>query len=343
MAALMRIAHLLFTKRFAGSERYAIELANAQSRAHEVCFVLANAAAEDRPDAWAHRLAPSVEQHRLTYPQFLPMTRVAHWARRWRPDVCHAHLSFACKALRGIDEPSLRVATLHIAYKPRQHAHMHGLIAITPRQLAQVPADFKGRVAQIDNWSEPRSAEVGARERLRAAWGVAPDDWLVGTLGRAEHSKGWDLLVQAFQRARLPGARLVLVGDGPAWSGVRKLAAPNIIMPRFTNEPANCLAAFDLFVSAARSEPFGLVFLEAMHAGLPVLATATEGANHLGASFASLVPCGDVTALARDLERLNRERPASRSYPLTRYRLDNKVSEIYRFYETLHSAKMSTG
>ncbi|HEY0956761.1 MAG TPA: glycosyltransferase [Roseateles sp.] len=328
----MRIAHLLFTKRFAGSERYAIELANAQSGQHEVCFVLANAAAEDRPDAWARRLDPRVQQHRLAFPRLLPALRVARWARDWRPDICHAHLSYACKALAGVAAPAVRVATLHIAYKPRQHGHLDGLIAITPQQLAQVPAGFGGRVVQINNWSQPTPAEPGARERLRAAWGVAPEDWLVGTLGRGEHSKGWDLLVQAFERAALPGARLVLVGQGPDWQAVRSQAGERVVMPGFTNEPANCLAAFDLFVSAARSEPFGLVFLEAMHAGLPILATATEGATHLQAGFEPLLPCGDVAALAQALVRLHAQRPARRAHALEPFSLPARVAEIEAFY-----------
>lgn len=328
----MRIAHLLFTKRFAGSERYAIELANAQAQAHEVCFVLADAAAEDRPDAWAQRLDPRVQQHRLTYPQFLPATRIARWAKAWQPDVCHAHLSFACKALAGVKRPTVRVATLHIAYKARQHGHMDGLIAITPQQLAQIPPGFAGRVAQINNWSQPRPPEPGARERLRAAWGVGPDDWLVGTLGRGEHSKGWDVLVQAFRQAALPGARLVLVGQGPDWQAVRAQAGADVVMPGFTNEPANCLAAFDLFVSAARSEPFGLVFLEAMHAGLPILATATEGAQHLQASFEPLLPCGDVAALAGALTRLHARRPARRVHATEPFALPARVAEIEAFY-----------
>jgi glycosyltransferase involved in cell wall biosynthesis len=332
----MRIAHLLFTKRFAGSERYAVELANAQAAHHDVWFVLARAAAEDRPDAWAHRLDPRVRQVRLWMPRVLTATRVARWARTWQPDVCHAHLSFACKAVSALQLRAARVATLHIAYKARQHEHLDGLIAITPQQLEQIPPGYPGKVRHIANWSQPRAPDPGARERLRAAWGIAPQDWLVGTLGRGEHSKGWDLLVQAFQRARLPGARLVLVGAGPDWSAIRARAPVDVVMPGFTNEPQNCLAAFDLFVSAARSEPFGLVFLEAMHAGLPILASATGGASYLGGSFEALLPVGDVAALAAALARLNEARlagtPLRRTHPVERFGLQERAAEIEDFY-----------
>ncbi|MDR7267572.1 glycosyltransferase involved in cell wall biosynthesis [Pelomonas saccharophila] len=337
----MRIAHLLFTKRFAGSERYAIELANAQAEHHEVCFLLNPAAAEDRPDAWAGRLDPRVQQVRLGLPWLMPATRAARWARAWRPDVCHAHLSYACKALSGM--PAAGVATLHIAYKARQHAHLDGLIAITPQQLAQIPADYAGRVAQISNWSEPRTPAAGARERLRAAWGVAPQDLLIGTLGRGEYSKGWDLLVEAFMRARLPDARLVLVGEGPEWNAVRVRAPAEVVMPGFTNEPENCLAAFDVFVSAARSEPFGLVFLEAMHAGLPIVATATEGATYLGGSFEALTPCGDAAELAVALARVSESRSKGedlrRLHPVERFGRAARAAEIEDFYRDCIAAR----
>ena len=332
----MRIAHLLFTKRFAGSERYAIELANAQAEHHDVCFLLSSAAAEDRPDAWAARLDQRVQQVRLHLPTLFPATRVSHWAAQWQPDVCHAHLSFACKALAGLDGAAARVATLHISYKAHQHGHLDGLIAITPGQLAQIPPSYAGTVRQISNWSEPKPAAPGARERLRADWGVGPNDWLIGTLGRGERSKGWDLLVEAFQQARLPGARLVLVGEGPEWRAVRASAPADVVMPGFTNEPENCLTAFDLFVSAARSEPFGLVFLEAMHAGLPIVATATEGATYLGGSFEALPPCDDVAALAAALSQVGEARSRGgalrRHHPVERFGRAARAAEIEAFY-----------
>lgn len=332
----MRIAHLLFTKRFAGSERYAIELANAQASEHEVYFLLAAAAAQDRPDAWASRLDPRVRQVRMRLPTVAPGWRVARWASRVRPDVMHGHLSFACKALARAHAARARVATLHIAYKAHQHAHLDGLIAITPGQLAQIPPSYAGVVRQIANWSEPRLAAPGARERLRTTWGIRPDELLIGTLGRGEHSKGWDLLVEAFLQARLPGARLVLVGDGPERAAVRALAPPEVVMPGFTNEPENCLAAFDVFVSAARSEPFGLVFLEAMHAGLPIVATATEGAGYLGGSFEAVTPCGDVASLAAALKQTSEVMSGGarlrRQHPVEQFSRAARTAEIEDFY-----------
>ena len=340
----MRIAHLLFTDRFAGSERYAIELANAQAEHHQVKLILRRSAAQDRPDALAQRVSPAVE-----------LALVDNWGtrwkarrllRQWQPDVAHAHLSGACKALHGLDGLCLRVATLHIHYKSQQHAGLDALVAIAPWQLNAVPARLREHTVQIDNWTQPRQPDAEARTRLRAQHGITADAWLVGGLGRIEHSKGFDLLIEAFERANPPNARLVIVGPGPALAKLRRRAGSRVLLPGFSTTPQDWLAAFDLFVSAARSEPFGLVFLEAMEAGLPVLATRSQGALHLAPQMQPLlVPPEDAAALTEGLRELARLRPPRRAYPMQAHRLERQLTAFDAFYAREHArlARPATG
>lgn len=328
----LRIAHVLLTARFAGSERQAVELANRQVERHAVAMVLSERAAEDRPDAWAHRLDPRVEQVRLGRWRPLWPWQVRNVLQRWRPDVAHAHLSAGCRALRAWRHSALRVATLHIHYKPQQHEGLDALIAIAPWQLEAIPAPIHEHCVVIPNASNPVPPAPGARARLRASLGITEADFLVGTLGRAEHSKGWDLLLQAWIDLAPSGARLVLVGNGPAWSNLRRQAPPDVAMPGFTEHPQDWLAAIDLFVSAARSEPFGLVFLEAMHAHLPVLATATEGARYLGADFIGQPETDSVSALRNALKSVLALRPPRRKYNMLAFRPELQAHRVESFY-----------
>jgi glycosyltransferase involved in cell wall biosynthesis len=333
----MRIAHLLLTSRFAGSERYAIELAAAQAAAgHDVTLLLRRAALDDRPDAPGRFLPAGLPV--VALPDWLPGWHARRWLRRQRPEVAHAHLSAACKALRGV-EGITRVATLHIAYKPRQHAHLDGLVAITPAQLASLPTAFAARSVHIDNWTRAEAAAPGARERLRATLGIGDGVRLLGALGRVEPSKGHDVLLEAFAAAGFGGdVQLVVVGGGSALDGVRKRAPPGVHVTGFSSEPAGWLAAMDGFVSAARSEPFGLVFLEAMASGLPILATATEGGRHLGPLFATpLVPVDDAGALAAALRDFVGQGLGRRDYPMARFRLEAQLPRIEAFYRGLRS------
>lgn len=334
----MRIAHVLLTSRFAGTERHVLDLVAAQADAgHEVSLVLRNKAAQDRPDAIAHRVDPRVR-----------VELVADWLARWpavpqarrrvkalAPDIVHAHLGSACRAMRGITACP-RVSTLHIRYKPAHHAHLDGLIAIAPWQLEAVPPPLRENTVQIDNWTVPRPPSDGARERLRTQAGIAPDAFVVGALGRIEHGKGMDVLVDAFMQAALPGARLAIIGHGGAWDAVRRQAPDDVVMPGFATRPEDWMAAFDCFVSPARDEPFGLVLLEAMQAGLPVVATASEGARHLAQVIGRpLVPTDDAAGLAAALRQVHGEGRRRQAYPLDAYRVQSKEQEVRRFYETL--------
>lgn len=330
----MKIAHLILTRRFAGSERHAVELANAQARAgHEVHFVLCRSAAENRPDAIAHRLDAKVR-----------ITLVSDLFRRWQarraiariaPEVSHAHLSGACRALHGMSNAGLRVATLHIQYKPAQHAKLDALIAIAPWQLAAIPSPLRKHSVQIDNWTLPSHASDGARERIRTAHGIAPGIFLFGALGRCEPGKGFDVLLEAWKRSALPQerARLAIVGQGTAWKALRKDAPPDVLMPGFVSDTRDWLEAFDAFVSPARREPFGLVLLEAMNARLPILASESDGARHLAAQIGTpLFPIDDADVLAARLRALCEARPPRCDYEMSRFDMVARSAEIEAFY-----------
>lgn len=326
----MRIVHVLLTSRFAGTERHVLELAAAQASEHEVTLVLRRAAMRQSEDAIGHRVDPRVRVEVVG--DLLAPWHARRVLRRLRPDVAHAHLSGACRAVRGV-AGCLRVATLHIRYKPRQHARLDGLVAIAPWQLAAIPRGLRERSTQIDNWTVPRAPAADARARLRAAHGIAEDAFLLGALGRVERSKGLDVLLDAYAAAAPPGMRLAIVGGGSAWSALRARAPAAVLMPGFVAAPQDWLAAFDGFASTARSEPFGLVLLEAMQAGLPILASASEGAAHLAPLIGRpLLPVDDVEATAAALRALARERPARRAYDLSGYRLEDKVREVEAFY-----------
>jgi glycosyltransferase involved in cell wall biosynthesis len=94
--------------------------------------------------------------------------------------------------------------------------------------------------------------------------------------------------------------------------------------------------AFDLFVCPSRREPLGRVVLEALDAGTPVLASATDGpAELLARHGGDLVPVGDVAALAARLRHHFEVRTARTEHDLSAYHIDTVARETLAAYREL--------
>jgi glycosyltransferase involved in cell wall biosynthesis len=120
---------------------------------------------------------------------------------------------------------------------------------------------------------------------LRSQWGWGDDKVIVSVGGLAEE-KNWLTLVQAFALAQKshPEIRLVLLGDGPQADALKQLAGELGVTDRVTftgkvpfEEVPAYLKAADIFSFASITETQGLVTLEAMAAGLPVVAVNAIG------------------------------------------------------------------
>jgi len=332
----MKIAHLLIRHSpvFGAAERYAVELANEQARQHEVSFILASGSSRSRPDALAHRLDPRVLV--IPVPGWQPLSILAaHRALLYlAPDVAHAHLAAAERAIRGLRGLCLRVATLHHRYDARRHRHLDALIALSPWQLAEIPEQQRANTRQINTWTAIPPFDAASRRRIRSQLGLGDGDFLVGALGCAEHRQGLDVLIGAFTRASPADARLAIVGSGRQWPRLRRQAPAAIIMPGFTDQPHDWLCAFDALVDPARDQPVGLVLLEAMATGLPILATATSSARQLAPLIGRpLARTGSAADLAQALKQLASERPPRQSYDLGNFQLQQNAGEIGDFYQ----------
>lgn len=147
------------------------------------------------------------------------------------------------------------------------------------------------------------------RRRRRAAWSLAEDTVVVGSVGRLDPFKRCDVLVRAFldvarSRPALP-LRLVLVGDGPEASRLRTLAGTEgvVAFPGRTDAPWDVYPAFDVFAQASAREGLPLTLLEAMACGCLPVVTAVGGVPEVvrDASLGWLVPAGDEAELRHAL------------------------------------------
>jgi len=194
--------------------------------------------------------------------------------------------------------------------------------------------------------AEPSEAD---RRSARAALGASSDDLLVGTLGRLfEPKKGLSVFIDAAAAVlqRVPRARFVLVGDGPARADLEARAARAGLGDRLRfaggrRDVARLLSAYDLFVQPSIWEGFGLTLVEAMAVGLPVVATDVGGIPEIvrHGRDGILVPAGDAAALASAIAALLDD-PARRSAfaaegrhrARTEFHIDRLVAETAALY-----------
>lgn len=205
--------------------------------------------------------------------------------------------------------------------------------------------------APFDAAAERFAAHPEERGALRAELGVGAGEVVFTCVARFAPQKAHDVLLRAFARARgqRDDLRLLLVGDDPFGDGRTRAEAlarelgvhgPVVFCGIRRDVPA-LLAASDAFVMSSLWEGLGLVFLEAMATGIPVLATDVSAVPEVvrGEETGLLVPPGQDEPLAAALLRLaddpglrGRLGAAGRKRVLDHFGLDRMVEETLEVY-----------
>lgn len=136
-----------------------------------------------------------------------------------------------------------------------------------------------------------------------------PDQITIGSVGRLDAMKGYDVLLQAI--SQVDGVKLVIIGEGRERAALEKLAARLGIGDRvkllgWLDNPRDYLPKFDVFVQPSRSEGFPLAIVEAMLATCPVIATRVGSVAEavIDGATGLLVDKDDVEELAKALCKL---------------------------------------
>lgn len=168
--------------------------------------------------------------------------------------------------------------------------------------------------------------------------------------GRYVPQKGYDLLLRTWEKVRreFPDWELVIYGDGEARPELERYAATHglddVRLEHAVNDVFDRFAESSLSVLSSRFEGFGLVVIEAMACGLPVVAFDCKcgpGEIIRNGEDGLLVPAGDCEALAEGMERLMRDEGlrrrmgrAARSN-VERYRMERVMKQWVALYERL--------
>lgn len=281
--------------------------------------------------------------------------------RAFRPDVLHANQAWpwACgyAEAAALLTPGVRVVAVdHLPVDgaiPRVRRlgrrllarRLHAHVAVGERAAREVE-----RLVGLPAGSV-RGVANGVPATAPAPLPRASEGPVVGSLGRITDQKGYDALVRALPE--LPGATLVLVGDGPERAPLEALAAElgvgeRLVVTGWTADARRHLPTFDVFALPSLWEGMPLVILEAMHAGLPVVASDVGSVAEAVADGETgyVVAAGDEQALCERLARLLadaplRERLGARARTVA---ADCFTAEaMARRYEAVYTDVLATG
>jgi phosphatidylinositol alpha-mannosyltransferase len=239
--------------------------------------------------------------------------RTAEALRTLEPDVVHLHEPIVpgptVSALIGFNGPM--VGTFHAAGEVPYQWLRPALRSLMMRLTFRVAVSESARDTAAGNWSgaeyEVLWNGIEIDRIASAPPAVAPKPTVL-FIGRHEPRKGLAVLLDAWAGIDRD-ARLQVVGVGPQTEELRRRASGDVEwFGTVTDAPRNSLlrGATAFCAPSLRGESFGVVLLEAMAAGAPLVASAIEGYQNVARADqdALLVPPGDVDALRGALRRV---------------------------------------
>jgi glycosyltransferase involved in cell wall biosynthesis len=169
-----------------------------------------------------------------------------------------------------------------------QCRQVDALVVPSPQMQARLAEyGIQVRTEVLPTGIEPAEFQDGDGARFRRAHGIPDDRPVLVFISRIAHEKNIDFLLRMLARVRayVPDVLLVIAGEGPALPHVRQVVAHlgltrHVLLVGYLARAGallDCYRAGDAFVFASRTETQGLVLLEALALGVPVVSTAVMG------------------------------------------------------------------
>lgn len=286
----MRILMVLYSHSCGGAQRHLVDLMEGlRAQGDEPVFA-------GPPDSWLG--AELKRRSFLLYHvplrgsalDLLSLWRLCRLIKKERIDLVHTHLGRAAY-YGGLAAKLCRVplvTTIHGAdyYRHLRHGREERIIAVSAAvkdflQMQGIPA---ARISVVHNGINPLGTDRSERLSQRRVLGLADDDFACCTVARFHPVKRHEFLIEAFAAAQLKKAKLFLIGEtsGTCYTAVKARVAAlqlenQIIFLGHRDDVPQLLQAMDLAILPSLWEGLGLTLLEAMSAGVPVIAAAVGG------------------------------------------------------------------
>lgn len=354
----MKILQICSARYIGGGERYLADLSNSLARGGHQVFVALP------PDSPLLRELSEIPIENILIVRMrnaldvLSARRLARFVKENGIELIHAHIArdYPLAALAAQISGAPLVLTRHVLF-PLNRLHkftlrnVRGVIA-----PSNAVADALRR-QQVFHASKIVTIRHGlATERFTVRPTESQDFPRIGIIGNLDPVKGQDIFVRAASMvaARNPSVRFLIIGDDRSKNSANRRAIERLIselnlsdvveLKDWTKNLSEIYSRLDILVSASRSESFGFAIVEAMLSGVPVIASATEGAKEIitSDSVGVIVPIDDAPTLAGEILNLitdeKRRRliaDAARRHAFDNFSLEKMVAQTEDFYRRI--------
>ncbi|MFN2576318.1 MAG: glycosyltransferase family 4 protein [Pyrinomonadaceae bacterium] len=325
----MRILQICSARDIGGGERHLADLANTLSRRGHDVFAAVRSGSRLRAELRSLPPENIIELPMRNSLNLASAVKLSRFVRQQHIDIVHAHVArdYPLAALAAGRSKARLVLTRHVLF-PLNRVHR-----LTLRRTARVIAVSQAvaeslysrrifaaeKIVTIHNGIDVEKFASAGHDRGHSG------KLRVGTVGHLGPIKGLANFVRAaaIACANRDDLEFIIAGEDKSPSRENGLALEKLIgelkvahavkLVGWVDNVATLLSTLDLFVSAARSEPFGLAIVEAMAAGVPVVATASEGAREIieDKQTGRLVPINNIEAMTTAIIDLLNDRAAA--------------------------------
>lgn len=302
----MRVLNIMLGRKAGGIEQASVDYAEALQRAGHETFTVTST------DAWVNRklddaLLPRISFSNMGYWDPIAAYKLRQIARAAQAEIAISHGNRALKigalALRGICPLSYVTHNYNI-----KHIRKADLVFTITRALA-LEAELAGTPPE-HIFHIPNMVRIPDALQPHTLYQRPP---VIGTMGRMVRNKGFDVLLRAaaIMNARGLQFSLRIGGDGEERAALEALTQElgirrTVTFTGWIENPKEFYNAIDIFVLPSHHEPFGIVLIEAMCAGLACITTDAEGPSEIvhHGEDALMVPRHDPEAMALAIERV---------------------------------------
>ncbi|MFC7419821.1 glycosyltransferase [Iodobacter arcticus] len=344
----------------AGTLSMVSAMANAQTKdGHNVTII--HSVREETPDNWRALFVDAIRFIQL------PMVRAInpaadwragralyHWLRELKPDVVHMHSSKAGALgrivslfIRGKTAPRWFFSPHGLSFLQRAEGRLKNTIFLTfEKILSEIPTTFiacsPSEGAEIRSHLSSNVVVVNNAVDLAAIHPAKGNQDIVriGTVGRVTLARNPELFASIASQVAQPGVEFVWIGGGDVASE-KNLKNANVKLSGWVDrsQALELLANLDIYIQTSRWEGLPVAVIEAMAAGLPVLATNVVGNKDLVIDGENGYLCENssdfvkhLNTLIEDLSTRQKLGTQARLFAETNYSLDKMMASLYRAY-----------